>query len=144
MPKIIIHTDGGSRGNPGPAALGVVIESASPKWKKEYGHYLGETTNNVAEYSAVVFALKKAKEILKSKASVTDVEVKADSELIVRQMAGIYRVKNPGLKPLFAEIQTLKSHFKSVTFTHVRREKNTEADAMVNIALDNKTKKTSI
>ncbi len=134
--KLIIHTDGGSRGNPGPAASGFVIESHDPKWKKEFGHYLGETTNNVAEYSAVVLALKKAKELLKGKVGETEVEVKADSELIVRQMAGIYRVKNPGLKLLFTEVQLLKSFFKSVTFTHVRREKNQEADAMVNIALD--------
>ena len=140
MPKIIIHTDGGSRGNPGPAAYGFVIESVNPKWKKEYGEYIGETTNNVAEYSAVVFALKKAKELLKGKAGETDVEVKADSELIVRQMAGIYRVKNPGLKLLFAEVQILMENFKSVSFTHVRREKNQEADAMVNMALDSQNK----
>lgn len=138
--KLIIHTDGGSRGNPGPAASGFVIESHEPKWKKEYGHYLGETTNNVAEYTAVVLALKKAKELLKTKAGDAEVEVRADSELIVRQMAGIYKVKNPGLKPLFAEVQALRSHFKSVSFTHVRREKNQEADAMVNIALDSHNK----
>ena len=134
--KIVIHTDGGARGNPGPAALGVVISSSKPKWEKEYGHYLGETTNNVAEYSAVVFALKKAKELLENKASETEVEVKVDSELIVRQMAGIYKVKNPGLKPLFVEVQALMENFKSVKFTHVRREQNTEADAMVNQTLD--------
>lgn len=135
--KLIIYTDGGSRGNPGPAALGVVIQSDNPLWKKEFGEYLGVQTNNFAEYSAVIFALKKARELLGSGAENADIDLRADSELLVRQMNGIYKIKNAGLKPLFAEIQILKKHFKSISFTHVRREKNKDADAMVNIALDN-------
>ncbi len=129
--KFIINTDGGSRGNPGPAAIGAVVGG------KEYGEYIGKTTNNVAEYRAVIFALKKAKALLGSKkAGETDVEVRADSELLVRQMNGEYKMKNEELQPLFIEVWNLKQDFKSVTFNHVPREENGDADRLVNQALD--------
>ncbi len=131
MTKFIINTDGGSRGNPGPSAIGVVVGG------KEYGEYIGKTTNNVAEYKAVIFALKKAKALLGSKkAGETDVEVRADSELLVKQMNGEYKMKNEELQPLFIEVWNLKQDFKSVAFKHVPREENKDADRMVNQALD--------
>ena len=129
--KLIIYTDGGSRGNPGPSAIGVVIG------EKEYGEKINNTTNNVAEYSAVVFALKKAKHLLtKIEAKKTEIDLRTDSELLVKQLNGEYRIKNEKLQPLFIEVWNLKQDFKSVTFTHVPREKNKEADAQVNKALD--------
>ncbi len=131
MPKFIINTDGGSRGNPGPAAIGVVVGG------KEYGEYIGKTTNNIAEYKAVIFALKKAKQLLGSKkAEETDIELRADSELLVKQMNGQYKIKNEELQPLFIEIWNLKQDFKSVAFKHVPREENRDADRLVNRALD--------
>ncbi len=129
--KLIIYTDGGSRGNPGPSALGVVVGD------KEYGEYLGVMTNNQAEYRALVFALKKAKQLLGSKkAKETEVEVRMDSELIVRQMIGRYKILDEGLQLLFMEIWNLRLDFKSVSFVHVPREQNKRADKMVNQALD--------
>ena len=129
--KFIIYTDGGSRGNPGPSAIGVVIG------EKEYGEKISDTTNNVAEYSAVVFALKKAKQLLtKIEAKKTEIDLKTDSELLVKQLNGEYKIKNEKLQPLFIEVWNLKQDFKSVTFTHVPREKNKEADSQVNRALD--------
>ena len=129
--KLVIYTDGGSRGNPGPSAIGVVIG------EKEYGEKISDTTNNVAEYSAVVFALKKAKQLLtKIEAKKTEIDLKTDSELLVKQLNGEYKIKNEKLQPLFIEVWNLKQDFKSVTFTHVPREKNKEADSQVNRALD--------
>lgn len=129
--KLIIYTDGGSRGNPGPAALGVVVGD------KEYGEYLGEMTNNQAEYRALVFALKKAKQLLGSKkCEETELEVRMDSELIVKQMNAEYKIKELDLQLLFMEIWNLRLDFKSVVFKHIPREQNKQADRMVNQALD--------
>lgn len=129
--KFIISTDGGSRGNPGPAALGAIVGG------KEYGEYLGIMTNNQAEYLALVFALKKAKALLgKTKAKQTEVEVRMDSELIVKQMQGLYKIENEKLQPYFMEIWNLRLDFKKVTFKHIPREENKAADRMVNKALD--------
>jgi len=129
--KYIIYTDGGSRGNPGSAAIGAVVGG------KEYGESIGHTTNNVAEYSAVIFALKKAKQLLtKKKAEQTDVELRTDSELLVKQLKGEYKIKDSNLQPLFIEVWNLKQDFKSVTFTHVTRDKNKQADSLVNRALN--------
>jgi ribonuclease HI len=129
--KLIIYTDGGSRGNPGPSALGVVIGD------KEYGQYLGTMTNNQAEYEALVFALKKARELLgKTKAKLTELEVRMDSELIVKQMNAEYKIKDANLQKLFMEIWNSRLDFKTVEFKHVRRESNKDADRMVNKALD--------
>lgn len=126
-----IFTDGGSRNNPGPAALGVVIGD------KEYGEYLGHRTNNYAEYAAIVFALKKAKQLLgKEKAKKTDVEVRMDSELAVKQLTHQYKVLDPDIQKMFLEIWNVMLDFKTVKFIHVRREQNTRADAVVNRVLD--------
>ena len=128
---MIIYTDGGSRGNPGPAAAGFVIDG------KGYGQYLGKETNNFAEYTAIVLALEKARVVLgKTKAKQTEVEVRMDSELAVKQLNGEYRIKNEGIQPLFFAVWNLRFDFKRVKFVHVRRELNKEADAMVNKALD--------
>lgn len=128
---MIIYTDGGSRGNPGPAAAGFVIDG------RGYGEYLGHATNNVAEYTAIASALKKARALLgKTKAKMTEVEMRMDSELAVKQLTGKYRINNAGIQPLFFEIWNLKFDFKKVDFIHVPREQNKEADAEVNKVLD--------
>ena len=131
MKKVIIHTDGGSRGNPGPAGLGVYITSPDGQVLKRHSRYLGEQTNNYAEYMAIIDALQHAKEM-----GATEVDMYMDSELAVKQLHGEYRVKNPGLAPLFLQVHNLRLGFRSVRFTHVRRERNVEADALVNEAID--------
>ncbi len=129
--KLIIYTDGGARGNPGPAALGVVVGD------KEYSEYLGEMTNNQAEYRALIFALKKAKALLGGKkAGGAEIEVWMDSELIVRQLNGEYKIKEPELQPLFIQAWNLRLDIKKVNFQHVPREKNKRADRLVNLVLD--------
>lgn len=129
--KLIIYTDGGARGNPGPAAIGVVIGG------KSYGEKIGETTNNVAEYKALVFALKKAKHLLsKKKARQTELEINIDSELVYRQLQGKYKILEPDLQKLFIEVWNLKPDFKKVEFIKVPREKNKAADKVVNQVLD--------
>ena len=131
--KLIIYTDGGARGNPGPAAIGYVVGG------KKYGEFIGETTNNVAEYKALIAALKKAKALLsKKKAKETEVECYMDSELLMRQLTGVYKIEDEDLQPLWLEIWNLKLDFKNVEFHHIPREKNKEADRMVNEALDNR------
>lgn len=139
MSKLIIYTDGGARGNPGHAAIGVVIGDPDAKVGagKEYSEYIGRTTNNVAEYKAVIFALKKAKALLGGeKARMTEIEVRSDSELFVSQMKGEYKIKEESLKTLFVDVWNLKTEFKNVSFTHIPREKNRRADALVNRELD--------
>ena len=130
--KIIVYTDGGARGNPGPAAIGVVF----PDLKKEYGEQIGIATNNIAEYKAVIFGLKKAKQLLKDECEKMEIEIRSDSELLVHQMNGKYRVKNENLKCFFVDVRGLLKNFKDVKFVHIPREKNKEADRMVNSALD--------
>ncbi len=133
--KITIHTDGGSRGNPGPAAVGVVIEGLTGT--HEYGEYIGETTNNEAEYRAVIFALKKLKSLIgsdKSKESL--VEFALDSELVVKQLNKEYKLKDKNIQNFFIEIWNLTFDFGDVTFRHIPREENTEADRIVNQVLD--------
>ncbi|MBN2847574.1 MAG: ribonuclease HI family protein [Coriobacteriia bacterium] len=127
----IVNTDGGARGNPGPAGVGIVLRSPDGAVSAEGGAYLGETTNNVAEYEAVLWGLRAA-----LAAGASCVEVRADSELVVKQMNGAYRVKSPGLRPLFLEAQQLRRRFERVDFVHVRREANAEADALANQAMD--------
>ena len=129
--SFLIYTDGGSRGNPGPAAIGAVVG------EKEYGESIGNTTNNVAEYKAVIFSLKKAKQLLGgTKAGNTEVELRTDSQLLVNQLNGEFKIKDKGLQPLFIDIWNLKQDFKKVKFIHVTRDKNKNADRMVNKALD--------
>ena len=129
--SFLIYTDGGSRGNPGPSAIGAVVG------EKEYGESIGNTTNNIAEYSAVIFALKKAKQLLGgAKAAKTEVELRTDSQLLVNQLNGEFKIKDKGLQPLFIEIWNLKQDFKNVKFIHITRDKNKNADRLVNKALD--------
>ncbi len=138
--KFIIYTDGGSRGNPGRAALGVVICNEKDQPLKKFGEYLGDAmTNNEAEYGAVIFGLKKFKSLFgKPLSQNTEIEVRADSEFLVKQMNGEYKVSDERIQRLFMEVWNLKLDFKSVKFKHIRREKNTEADRLVNEALDQK------
>ncbi|MEK7125195.1 MAG: ribonuclease HI family protein [Patescibacteria group bacterium] len=132
----IIYTDGGARGNPGPAAIGVVVKGPGME-KKEYGQYIGETTNNVAEYRAVAFALHKLKQLIGSeKAKESSVKMYIDSELLVKQLNGEYKVKEATLQELFLEIWNLRLDFGSIAFSHIPRESNSAADRMVNWALD--------
>ncbi len=142
MKKIVIYTDGGSRGNPGRAAIGVVFENEKGQAIKKYGEYLGDNlTNNEAEYSAVIFALKKFKALFGNKiAENSDVEIRADSELLVKQLNGEYKLENEKIQKFFIEIWNLKIDFKSVKVKHIPREKNREADRLVNEVLDNLTK----
>lgn len=128
---ITIYTDGGARGNPGPAASGVF----SPELG-EIKKYLGVATNNQAEYMAVVLAMEAAVEYKKQHPEYTEIHFFLDSELIVKQMKREYKVKNPELQKLFIQVYNLTSHFTKVTFTHVRREYNKDADRLVNEAID--------
>lgn len=129
--KLIIYTDGGARGNPGPAAIGIVVGG------RKYREYIGKATNNIAEYQAVIFALKKAKALLGSKkAGETEVLVNMDSELLVKQFKAEYKVKDPDLQPLFIEVWNLRQEFRVVEFKYIPREQNREADKLVNEALD--------
>jgi len=133
--NIVIHCDGGSRGNPGPAAIGAVIRQGSKT--KKYGEYLGKKTNNEAEYEALIFSLKKTKQLAgKKKAKMTAVKCFVDSELVVKQLNHEYKLKDQRIQKYFIEIWNLTLDFKQVSFEHVRREKNKEADALVNEALD--------
>ena len=129
--KLFINIDGASRGNPGPASVGVVIRDASGKTLKEHHRYLGEATNNIAEYSALADALALAKEL-----GGTELTIRSDSQLLVRQFNGQYRVKNAALFQKLTEIQRTRASFASVTLIHVPREENKDADRQANIALD--------
>lgn len=139
MKKIIIYTDGGSRGNPGPAAIGVVFCNERGQVIKKYSESLGEKTNNGAEYQAVIFALKKFKALFGKKlAESSEIEVRADSELLVKQLNGQYKILEPNIQQLFIAVWNLKLDFKKVKFKLISRENNKEADRLVNEALDTK------
>jgi len=133
--KAIIYTDGGSRGNPGPSALGVVIEDERGKILKEYSHYLGEATNNQAEYEAVIFALQKAKQL-----KIKKLEIRTDSELIGKQLLGEYKIKDSDLQPLFIKAWNLRLDYEKVSIKIISREQNKKADKLVNQELDAKNK----
>ena len=140
--KFIIHTDGGSRGNPGPSAIGVVIADYDGSLKKEYSEYIGETTNNEAEYQAIIFALKKLKQLIgKEKASNAKLEFHVDSELAVKQLNKVYKLMDKNIQKFFIEIWNLSIDFGGVSFKHVPREENKEADRLVNAALDKELNK---
>jgi|SRR3989338_246154 len=133
--KIIMHTDGGARGNPGPAAIGVTIAIGNDI--KKYGERIENTTNNVAEYKAVIFALKKAKQLIgKKNTKLRELEVYTDSELVAKQLNGLYKIKDKNLGLLFIEIWNLMQDFKKVIIAHIPRESNRGADKLVNQALD--------
>jgi ribonuclease HI len=129
-----VNTDGGSRGNPGPAGAGVVVRDPSGEIVARGGSFLGLATNNVAEYEAMLWGMRAARAL-----GATSLLVRADSELIVKQMLGQYRVKNEGLKPLFLRAQELRRAFERVEFQHVRRDQNVEADMLANEAMDRRT-----
>jgi ribonuclease HI len=131
-----IHVDGASRGNPGEAGFGVPVSAPDGRTVAElYGH-LGRATNNVAEYQGLLHALRWA-----LARGAGTVEIFSDSELLVRQMAGRYRVKNPGLQPLYREASELMARLDRVRIRHVPREENREADALANRALDERASK---
>ncbi len=131
--KIIAYCDGGSRSNPGPSAIGVYI----PQLKKEYSKFLGKATNNEAEYQSAIFTLKKIKHLIGGKkAEKMEIEIKMDSELIVNQLSGKYKIKEKSLIPFFIEIWNLKQDFGKVNFIHIPREENKKADWLVNRELN--------
>ena len=129
--KALLWTDGGSRGNPGPAAYAYVLETEDGTVLDARGEAIGRATNNVAEYSALVAGLRRAAEL-----GVSEVELRSDSELMVKQMRGEYRVKNKDLQGLFLDASRAARALGRVTYTHVRREHNELADRLVNEALD--------
>jgi ribonuclease HI len=142
--KITIYTDGGSRGNPGPAGIGVVIDG-SQIGKKEYGEYIGITTNNEAEYQAVIFALKKVKQLVGSDdARRAHLVFYMDSELLVKQFNHEYKVKEEKMQKFFLEVHNLRLDFGKVEFKHVLRGKNEDADRLVNEVLDREGSKLSL
>lgn len=131
MKKGILYTDGGARGNPGPAGSGAVLFNEDGGVIAEASRYIGETTNNVAEYTAIIIGMEMA-----VAQGITNLEVNMDSELAVKQLNGEYRVKNEGLARLFVQVKQLMGGFEKISFTHVRRERNKHADALVNKAID--------
>ena len=131
--KGTVYTDGAARGNPGPAAYAYVIDLEDGHVVKDAG-LIGHATNNVAEYSALVRALERAADL-----GVSDLTVKSDSELLVKQMKGIYRVSNPALAKLHAEAQKLVERFQRIKLQHIPREENAQADELCNKALDAET-----
>ncbi|MEI6288457.1 MAG: ribonuclease HI family protein [bacterium] len=131
MAKATLHTDGGARGNPGPAGIGAVLNIDGEK--KFYKKYIGETTNNQAEYQALILGLTKAEEL-----GIQEIDCLLDSELVVKQLNRQYKVKDAGLAILFVKVWNLAQKFKSISFKHIYRENNKEADALVNQAIDEK------
>jgi ribonuclease HI len=129
--KVIVHVDGGARGNPGPAAAACVVSSPFGEVIDEQAQLLGKATNNVAEYRALLLGLARAREL-----GAGEVEVIGDSELIAKQVQGIYKVKHPAMRPLYLEAMEALRAFDSWSIRTVPRAQNAEADALVNAALD--------
>ena len=127
----MVNVDGGARGNPGPAAVGVVVQDADGGVLEEVSERIGSATNNVAEYRAMLLGIERAREL-----GASELELIGDSELIVRQVKGEYKVKDAGLRELHAEVMRGLARFESWSIRHVRRESNAEADRLVNEALD--------
>lgn len=143
MINLIIYTDGGSRGNPGPAAVGAVIyrkngqDDKDLELVKKHKECLGKKTNNEAEYQAIITALKTVKQVFgKGKTKDISIEFRCDSELVVKQLNGEYKLKDDKIKEFFIELWNLKTDFSEIKFNHILREKNQEADRLVNEALD--------
>lgn len=132
MSKFTLYTDGGARGNPGPGAVGVILKNEKGEKIYESSKYLGPATNNEAEYKALIHGLQVAKE-----KEPTELRCFLDSELVVKQLNGQYKVKNAKLKILFDEIKKLQLQIPNVIFVHILRTKNKDADKLVNTALDN-------
>jgi probable phosphoglycerate mutase len=132
--RVVVHFDGGARGNPGPAAIGAVVVDATivpPERVAVVSEYIGETTNNVAEYRALIAGLEAARSV-----GARTVEVRGDSMLVINQVAGAWKVKQPHLRPLVDRARALLDEFAEVTLTHVPRADNADADLLVNAALD--------
>jgi len=129
--KVVANCDGGARGNPGPAGIGATIRSPRGKVLAEISEAIGHATNNVAEYTAVKRALEQAAEL-----GATEVLIRTDSKLLVEQLKGNYRVKNPTLQKLHADVRSLAKRFATVEYEHVPRERNRRADQLVNLAID--------
>lgn len=130
MKSAILYTDGASRGNPGPASIGYVVWEGD-EILFQHGERIGENTNNVAEYTAVILGLQKCASL-----GIHEICIKSDSELLVKQIQGVYKVKAPHIVPLFQKVRDLLGHFKTYKVQHVRREENSLADALANEALD--------
>jgi ribonuclease HI len=128
---LILHVDGGARGNPGPAAIGVVISDPAGNLVEELAERIGSATNNVAEYKALVRGLERAREL-----EATEIEIVGDSELIARQVSGQYKVKHPAMRPLYEQAMTALGGFERWRIRTVPRAENARADALVNAALD--------
>ncbi len=133
--KIIIYSDGASRGNPGPAGAGAVLKDKNGDLLTEVCDYLGEVTNNQAEYRALLLAVEKAKLL-----GATELAIHADSELMVKQVLGEYKVKNAGIKPIYQQLTSLLREFSTYTIDYVPRAQNAEADELANVAIDNRQK----
>lgn len=131
MKKLTLYTDGASRGNPGDAGIGIVIIDEEGNIVKEISDYIGQTTNNIAEYKALITGLKEAAEL-----KCEEVSVFTDSELMVKQILGEYQIKNEGIKPLYKEVFELIKEFKKFTITHIKREHNKRADQLANEGID--------
>ena len=129
--KVVAFCDGGARGNPGPAGIGVTMREPRGKVLSEISEAIGHATNNVAEYTAVKRALERGGEL-----GASEVEIVTDSKLLVEQLNGRYKVKNPTLQRLHAEVRATARAFSSVTYRHVPRERNRRADELVNLAID--------
>jgi len=129
--KLIVNVDGGARGNPGPSAIGVVVRDESGGVLLERAEKIGDATNNVAEYKALIAGINLAREL-----GANEVDLIGDSELVVKQVQGKYKVKNAGIKPLHAEAKAALTGFDAWSINHVRREMNAEADRLVNEVLD--------
>lgn len=142
MEKIICFTDGGARGNPGPAGLGVHIEKEDGEVIFETSQFIGNSTNNFAEYSAVLLGLQSLKQEFGKKTKEMHFEMRMDSELVKKQLNGEYQIKEPGLVPMFIEIHNMRvANFPNLTLTHIKRELNKDADRLANEAMDAAQKK---
>ena len=128
---LIVACDGAARGNPGPAGIGVHITTPDGVVVAEIGEGIGETTNNVAEYTAAIEGLKRAAEL-----GATEVLLRSDSQLLINQLSGVYRVKSPHLQPLHRAVREQAARFAKVRFEHVPRERNTDADRLANVGVD--------
>ncbi len=139
MKKIIVYTDGGARGNPGPAGAGAFITDETGAMLKEVSSFLGHRTNNWAEYEAVALGLTEIKKMFGATTKTMTIEVRLDSELIARQLSNIYQIKEESLFPQYIKVHNLiVQHFPHLSFVHVPREKNKNADRLANDAMDRK------
>ena len=137
--KIVIYTDGGSRGNPGPSAIAVILTDEKGKVIKEYAQKIGRATNNEAEYEAIIYALQKAKLIFgKQRAKNMEIEIRTDSEFVTKQLNGQYKILDRKIEQLFLKTWNLRIDFGKIAFKHISRSENREADKLVNRMLDYK------